>query len=85
MGLPMGNKDIGPAKSLNLVGTGCPMNLVYVKVELAGMQLGQLLEVILDDGAPVRNVSRSIENEGHELLHRNQLADGSWSVMVRKR
>ncbi|MCL7486749.1 MAG: sulfurtransferase TusA family protein [Desulfobulbaceae bacterium] len=81
----MGNKDTESAKSLNLVGTGCPMNLVYVKVELARMQPGQLLEVILDDGAPVKNVARSIENEGHELLGRNQLGDGSWAVMVRKR
>ena len=60
------------------------MNLVYVKVELARMGSGQILEVILDDGAPVRNVSRSIENEGHELVRKNQLADGSWSVVVRK-
>jgi len=78
------NKDNRPEKSLNLVGTGCPMNLVHVKVELARMRPGQLLEVILDDGAPVRNVSRSIENEGHELLQRDQLDDGSWSVIVRK-
>ena len=48
------------------------------------MVSGQVLEIILDDGVPVRNVSRSIEEEGHELLHKKQLTDGSWSVIVRK-
>lgn len=80
----MADKVHRPEKSVNLVGTGCPMNLVYVKVELAKMQSGQVLEVVLDDGAPVRNVSRSIENEGHVLLCKSQLEDGSWSVIVRK-
>lgn len=80
----MSDRGHGTGKYLDLVGTGCPMNLVYVKVELAKMDSGQILEVILDDGAPVRNVSRSIEDEGHELLQKDQLEDGSWSVVVRK-
>lgn len=71
-------------KSINLVGTGCPMNLVYTKVELAKMDSGQVLEIILDDGAPVRNVTKSVQDEGHELISRKQLADGNWSVVVRK-
>lgn len=70
--------------SVNLVGTGCPMNLVYAKVELARLQPGQVLEIILDDGAPVRNVSRSVGEEGHQILRKDQLADGSWSVIIRK-
>ena len=80
----MADKDSRPEKSINLVGTGCPMNMVYVKVELAKMDSGQLLEVILDDGAPIRNVSKSIEREGHELVQKDQLADGNWSVVIRK-
>ena len=71
-------------KSINLVGTGCPMNLVYTKVELAKMNRGQILEIVLDDGAPVRNVTRSIEDEGHELISKEQLSDGNWSVTVKK-
>ena len=81
----MTDKDHGTDRSLDLGGPGCPMNLVYVKVELAKMSSGQLLRIILDDGAPVRNVCRSIENEGHELLNKDQLEEGSWSVVVRKR
>lgn len=80
----MVDNDHQPDACKNLVGTGCPMNLVYAKVELAKLATGQVLEVILDDGAPVRNVSNSIQKEGHELLHKEQRSDGSWSVVVRK-
>ena len=69
---------------INLVGTGCPMNLVYTKVELAKIDQGQILEIILDDGAPVRNVTRSVQNEGHELVSKEQLPDGNWVVTVKK-
>lgn len=71
-------------KSIDLVGTGCPMNLVYTKVELAKLSSGQVLEIILDDGAPVRNVTRSVQDEGHELISKEQLPDGNWAVAIRK-
>ena len=71
-------------KSINLVGTGCPMNLVYTKVELAKMNQGQVLEIILDDGAPVRNVTRSVQDEGHELVSKEHRTDGNWIVTVKK-
>lgn len=80
----MPDKDNQLDATINLVGQGCPMNLVYTKVELAKMVSGQVLEIILDDGAPVRNVSRSVLEEGHELLQKKQLADGNWSVVIRK-
>lgn len=73
-----------PDATKNLVGTGCPMNLVYTKVELSRLVTGQVLEIILDDGAPVTNLFRSVLNEGHQILNKEQLKDGSWSVRIRK-
>jgi len=68
----------------NCRGVGCPMNLVYAKVELAKLQSGQVLEIILDDGAPVNNVPGSAEKEGHTVLEKNRLDDGTWSVLIKK-
>lgn len=65
-------------------GVGCPMNLVYAKVELAKIQSGQLLELILDDGAPVNNVPGSVKKEGHKVLELNRLEDGAWMVLIEK-
>jgi tRNA 2-thiouridine synthesizing protein A len=44
------------------------MNWVRTKLELEEMDSGQRLEVLLDDGEPIRNVPRSLKEEGHKLL-----------------
>jgi TusA-related sulfurtransferase len=78
------NELYSPDAKKNLIGIGCPMNMVYAKVELAKLQQGQLLELILDEGPPVVNVSRSIEREGHTLVEKRQLPDNTWSLLIRK-
>jgi len=60
------------------------MNLVYAKVELAKLEPGQVLEIILDDGPPINNVPGSAEKEGHKILSKKQLDDGTWSVLIEK-
>lgn len=68
----------------NLRGVSCPMNLVKTMVALSGIETGQLLELILDDGAPIRNVPEAARREGHEILRQDQLPDGAWEVLIRK-
>ncbi|MDT8336072.1 MAG: sulfurtransferase TusA family protein, partial [Desulfurivibrionaceae bacterium] len=58
-------------------GIGCPMNLVHTKVELAKLGSGQVLEIFLDDGAPVNNVPGSAEKEGHRVIEKRRLEDGA--------
>ncbi len=70
--------------SLDLHGVGCPMNLVKTKVAFSKMDSGQILHLILDNGPPINNVPPSAAREGHEVLAREQLADGAWSVFIRK-
>jgi len=65
-------------------GVGCPMNMVYAKVELSKLQPGQIFKIILDDGAPIRNVPLSVEGEGHTILEKTQLEDGAWQLMIKK-
>ena len=65
-------------------GVGCPMNLVYAKVELSRLRAGQVLEIILDHGAPINNVPASLTREGHEVMEKKQLNDGCWQLLVRK-
>jgi len=47
------------------------------------MQQGELLRILLDDGAPINNVPGSVRNEGHEVLEVNKI-DKYWSVLIRK-
>ena len=60
------------------------MNMVYTKVGLSKLQSGQIFELILDDGAPINNVPRSVQKEGHTILEKKQLDDGAWQLMIKK-
>ncbi len=69
--------------SRNCRNVGCPMNMVYTKVELAKLSPGQVLEVILDDGPPINNVPKSVVLEGHEILEKSRCEDGTWRILIR--
>ncbi len=64
-------------------GVACPMNFVKTKIELSSMKSGELLEILLDDGAPIKNVPGSVRNEGHHVLEEKQ-NENFWSVLIRK-
>ncbi|ALA58189.1 sulfurtransferase TusA family protein [Nitrospira moscoviensis] len=68
---------------LDLRGVICPYNFVKTKLKLEMMQSGQVLSVLLDDGDPIRNVPRSVENEGHTVLAQERL-DKVYRVLIRR-
>jgi TusA-related sulfurtransferase len=68
---------------LDLRGVICPYNFVKTKLQLEAMEKGQVLAVLLDDGDPIRNVPRSVENEGHTVLAQIRI-DQSFRVLIRR-
>jgi sulfite reductase (ferredoxin) len=64
-------------------GVACPMNFVKTKIELSSMKSGELLEILLDDGAPIKNVPGSVRSEGHHVLEEKQNKN-FWTVLIRK-
>lgn len=74
---------IKPDETLNLEGVACPNNFVKTKLKLEEMQLGQVLEVILDDGEPIKNVPRAVKEEGHEILKVEEI-DNQWKLLIKK-
>jgi sulfite reductase (ferredoxin) len=64
-------------------GVACPMNFVKTKIELATLQSGDVLEILLDDGAPIENVPGSIKGEGHKVLAQQKVGD-HWQVVIQK-
>lgn len=68
---------------LDLRGVICPYNFVKTKLKLETMREGQVLSVLLDDGDPIRNVPRSVENEGHTVLVQERM-DQAYRVLIRR-
>ncbi len=75
--------DIKIDQTLNLKGTPCPMNFVKTKLKLEEMNVAEVLEVILDDGDPIKNVTGSVKEEGHKILKVEKINE-HWKLIVKK-
>ena len=81
-GIP--KKEIAATIVKDLRGVLCPLNFVKTKVELAKLKSGDILEIWLDDGAPIENVPGSVKAEGHKVISQNKIGD-YWSVVIEKK
>jgi len=63
-----GQHNVKIDASLDITPDACPITFVKTKLKLERMKQGEVLEVILNDGEPIRNVPRSIKGEGHKII-----------------
>ena len=70
-------------EKIDLRGVLCPINFVKTKLKLEMMDGGQVLEIALDDGEPMRNVPRSVKEEGHQVVGVEKIDDG-YKIFVKK-
>jgi sulfite reductase (ferredoxin) len=69
---------------IDLLGVACPLNFVKAKLALEKIEVGEVLEVLLDDGEPVQNVPDSFAGQGHEVVAIDKV-DGHFAVKVRRK
>jgi len=69
---------------LDITGETCPMTFVKTKVALHGLSKGDVLEVFLRAGEPLKNVPRSCENEGCKILSIEQIEGDVHKVSIEK-
>lgn len=69
--------------TIDLLGVKCPFNYVKTKLKLETMESGRILEVLLDDGDPIKNVPRSVQNDGHKLLSQEKVND-HYKIVIEK-
>jgi len=74
-----------PDRKLDLRGVPCPMNYVRTKLVLEEMDEGQVLEVWLSAGEPIKNVPRSAGQDGHEVLKVLPLGEDAYRLFLRRR
>lgn len=69
---------------LDLRGVKCPINFVKAKVAISSLTIGDVLDIYLDMGEPIRNVPRSLEKEGHTILTKELIKDSFYKISVKK-
>lgn len=70
-------------QTIDLRGVSCPTNFVKAKLALEMIDTGEVVEFLLDDGEPVKNVPRSLKNEGHKLIGLSEV-DGHYVLTIEK-
>ena len=72
-------------KTIDIKGEVCPYTFVKTKLALEGLNSGQVLEVITDHKPAVRNVTKSCENEGHEILESGKINETDYRLIIKKK
>jgi len=71
------------SNTIDLRGVCCPTNFVKAKLALELVDVGEVVELLLDDGEPVKNVPRALKDEGHKLLSLKE-TDGFYTLALEK-
>jgi tRNA 2-thiouridine synthesizing protein A len=69
---------------LDITNETCPMTFVKTKVALHGLSKGDVLEVLLRAGEPLKNVPRSCEGEGCRILSIERIEGDVHKVAIEK-
>ena len=71
-------------ETIDLRGISCPTNFVKAKLALEEIETGSVVEFLLDDGEPVKNVPRSLKADGHKLLGLKESDQGHYLLTLEK-
>ncbi len=74
-----------PDLELDITSEICPMTYVRTRLALDRLQPGQILAVTLRGEEPARNVPRSAERQGHEVVAQETYAEGVTRVVLRRK
>lgn len=69
---------------LDITHEHCPMTFVKTKIELAKLQPGDVLEVILIEGEPLDNVPKSVVSQGYNLVEVKHIEGQIHQVTIQK-
>ncbi|MDA8079964.1 MAG: sulfurtransferase TusA family protein [Nitrospiraceae bacterium] len=71
-------------KRINIKGLVCPYTFVKAKLAMESLEVGQVLEILLDSEEASRNIPRSMEDHGQKMLKNEKINDTDWVLVVRK-
>jgi tRNA 2-thiouridine synthesizing protein A len=75
---------VNPDRTIDLRGEVCPMTFAKTKIALEEMTIGQVLRVLLDYEPATRNVPRSVELYGDQVLGIHVTSPTEWAVLILK-
>ncbi len=71
-------------KKLNIKGVVCPYTLVKSKLAVEDLEVGQVLEVLLDYPEASESIPKAMLNYGHSVLKVEKINETDWIIYIRK-
>jgi len=75
---------IVPDKSINIKGLVCPYTFVRAKLAIESLEIGQILEILLDSEEASRNIPKSMEDHGQKVLKAEKINETDWILQIKK-
>ena len=77
-------EEIIPDKSINIKGLVCPYTFVKAKLAVESMEVGQILEILLDYEEASRSIPKSMEDHGQKVLKVEKINETDWVLQIKK-
>lgn len=73
-----------PDKKIDIRGLVCPYTFVKAKIAIESMEIGQVLEILLDYEEASRSIPKSMEDHGQKVINVEKINDREWILQIRK-
>jgi len=77
-------EEVRVDKRLNIKGLHCPYTFVKSKLAVEDMEVGEVIEILLDSEEASRNIPKSMEDHGQRVLKVEKVNESDWIIRVRK-
>lgn len=77
-------EEINPDKRINIKGLVCPYTFVKAKLAIESMEVGQILEILLDYEEASRSIPKSMEDHGQKVLKVEKINETDWILQIKK-
>lgn len=71
-------------KKIDIRGLVCPYTFVKSKLAIEAMEVGQVLEILLDYPEATNSIPKSMEDHGQKVLRVEKINDKDWVIVIRK-
>ncbi len=76
--------DVKAEKTIDIRGLVCPYTFVKSKLAIESMEVGQVLEILLDYEEALNSIPNSMRDHGQSVLSVDKVSEGQWTIRVRK-
>jgi TusA-related sulfurtransferase len=77
-------EDIKIDKNLDIRGEVCPYTLVKSKLGVESIDVGQIIEIILDYPEAADSVPKAMLNYGHTVIKVDKINSKEWIIQIKK-